>query len=218
MASLTVQPHPLLALRAFLTQFPEPLGALPAEAYQDVLSLSAEVPFVPTDATRAAIRELLRHGGFKPTGRSKPAPEYLARAAAEGQLKSINPAVDVGNAVALHTGLPFSVLDVERLVPPLRVQLAPPGSRFVFNASGQEIDVGHLVVLQDGAGPCANAVKDAQRTKTDASTTQTLTVVWGSRVLGGAIDEAVGWAWELLARVSASCETLSCVSPPDAPP
>jgi DNA/RNA-binding domain of Phe-tRNA-synthetase-like protein len=213
-ASLTVHPHPLLALRAFLTQFPAPLGELPADTYARLLSPSAEVPFSSHETLRAAIRDLLRHGGFKPTGRSKPASEYLVRAAAEGQLNPINPAVDVGNLVALHTGIPVSVVDVERLVPPLLVRLAPAGSRFVFNASGQEIDVENLLGLEDGQGPCANPVKDAQRTKTGPGTTQTLTVVWGSTALGEVVDEAVGWAWELLARVDATCETVSGVPPP----
>jgi len=156
----------------------------------------------------------LRHGGFKPTGRSKPASEYLVRAAGEGQLKPINPAVDVGNVVALHTGIPVSVVAVEHLVPPLLVRVAAPGSRFVFNASGQEIDVESLLGLEDGQGPCANPVKDAQRTKTSSGTTQTLTVVWGSTALGEVVDEAVGWAWELLARVEATCETVNGVPPP----
>ena len=184
------------------------------DTYAALLSPSAEVPFSPNDTLRAAIRDLLRHGGFKPTGRSKPASEYLVRAAAEAQLKPINPAVDVGNIVALHSGIPVSVVDVERLVPPLLVRLAPAGSRFVFNASGQEIDVECLLGLEDGQGPCANPVKDAQRTKTGPATTQTLTVLWGSSALGEVVDEAVGWAWELLARLDATCETVSSVPPP----
>jgi DNA/RNA-binding domain of Phe-tRNA-synthetase-like protein len=213
LASLTVHPHPLLSLRAFLTQYPLPLGELPQEAYLDLLSPTATVPFAPDDALRTAIRDLLRHGGFKPTGRSKPASEYLVRAASEGHLRPINPAVDVANVVALHTGLPVSVVDVDRLVPPLLVRLAVEDSRFVFNASGQEIDVSRLVCLEDGDGPCANPVKDAQRTKTDAATTQTLTVVWGSSALGELVDEAVGWAWELLARVGATSEMVNSIPP-----
>ncbi len=94
------------------------------------------------------------------------------------------------------------------------MRLAPVGSRFVFNASGQEIDVENLVGLEDGGGPCANPVKDAHRTKTDGSTTETLTVVWGCSALGEVVDEAVGWAWELLARVGATCETVNSIPPP----
>jgi len=215
-ASLTVHPHPLLALRAFLTQFPGPLGTLPGDVYSGLLGPEADTPFAPTPAVRSAIRDLLRRGGFKPTGRSKPAPEYLEKAAADGQLKPINPAVDVGNAVSLHSGIPVSVVDVDHLRPPLSVRLAPPGSRFVFNVSGQEIDVESLLCLEDGEGPCANAVKDAQRTKTDAQTTSTLTLLWSSSALGDLVDEAEGWAWELLARVGATCERVAAV-PPAAP-
>jgi hypothetical protein len=43
---------------------------------------------------RAAVRDMLRPGGCKPTGRGKPASEYLVRAASEGQLAPINLAVD----------------------------------------------------------------------------------------------------------------------------
>jgi len=211
--SLTVHPHPQLALRAFLTQFPGPLGTLPVDAFVGLLVAGAEAPFAPTEAIRAAVRDLLRQGGFKPTGRSKPAPEYLARAAAERQLRPINPAVDVGNAVSLHSGIPVSVVDVARLQPPLVVRVAPPGSRFVFNSSGQEIDVEALIGLEDGQGPCANAVKDAQRTKTDASTTETLPQSRVSVSVGDRLDEAEGWAWELLARVGATCETVTGIPP-----
>ena len=103
MPSLTVHSHPLLALRAFLTQFPAPLGSLPDAAYSVLLSASAQAPFTPTDDVRTAIRDLLRHGGFKPTGRSKPASEYLLKAVREGLLTPINLAVDACNVVSLHS-------------------------------------------------------------------------------------------------------------------
>ena len=35
------------------------------------------------ESVREAVRALLRHGGFKPAGRSKPAAEYLVKAAKE---------------------------------------------------------------------------------------------------------------------------------------
>ena len=41
------------------------------------------------DARRAAVRQLLRYGGFKPSGRNKPAQEYLLRVATqEGRLSA----------------------------------------------------------------------------------------------------------------------------------
>ena len=69
--------------------------------------------------------------------------------------------------------------DLDRAVAPLRIDLPEPKTEYVFNPSGQVIDVGGLVCLFDAEGPCANAVKDAQRTKTDESTRRILTIVWG---------------------------------------
>ncbi len=201
---VTVEPHPLLDLRAFTTTFPRPLGELatpPAVlALQDA---AAPAPLRADDAVRDAVRALLRHGGFRPAGRSKPASEYLAKAATEGRLTSINPAVDVCNAVSLHSGLPISVVDVDRTRPPLRVAVAPAGSSYVFNSAGQEIDLGGLLCLMDADGPCANAVKDAQRTKTGPGTNRTLTLIWGTTALPGRTAAAEAWYRELLAAMGA---------------
>ncbi|HMF17395.1 MAG TPA: hypothetical protein VKE98_09325, partial [Gemmataceae bacterium] len=106
---LTVDPHPLLDLRSFVTGFPRPLGEMPSPPELiALLSLTALAPLHSDDSVRDAVRHLLRHGGFKPTGRSKPAPEYLLRAVAENKLGSINAAVDVCNIVSLHSGMPLS--------------------------------------------------------------------------------------------------------------
>src|SRR5581483_2455338 len=155
---------------------------------------------------RDAVRALLRHGGFKPSGRSKPASEYLVRAVGEGTLGTINAAVDVCNIISLHSGLPVSVVDLDRARPPFRVAVAPAGASYVFNAAGQVIDLGGLLCLGDAEGPCANAVKDAQRTKTDAATTRTLTVLWGSTALPARAAQAEAWYRELLQRLGAATQ------------
>jgi DNA/RNA-binding domain of Phe-tRNA-synthetase-like protein len=147
---------------------------------------------------------MLRHGGYKPTGRGKPASEYLLRAAAEGALGSINQAVDVCNAVSLHTGLPISVVDLDRAGAPFRIGIAPAGTSYVFNASGQEIDVGGLLCLFDADGPCANAVRDAQRTKTQPGTTATLTVIWGCAGYEDRLSDAGRWHRALLEEAGAA--------------
>ena len=216
LVELTIAPYPLLQLRAFVTQFPEPLGKLPRQTYQDLLAPGARSPVRGREEVRVAIRDLLRHGGYKPTGRGKPASEYLIRAAAEGKLGPINPAVDVGNVVSLHAGLPISVVDVDRLQAPVRVALASAGDKYVFNASGQEIDLEGLLCLFDAEGPCANAVKDSARTKTSDTTTTTLTLVWGARAAEDLVDEAVGWAWELLGRVDATIDLVEVRPPAEA--
>jgi DNA/RNA-binding domain of Phe-tRNA-synthetase-like protein len=198
---LTIDPHPLLDLPAFITIFPRPLGEMPSPAELVALfSLEAPAPLHSDDTVRDAVRNLLRHGGFKPTGRSKPASEYLIRAVAEGKLAPINLAVDACNVVSLHSGLPISVVDLDKAREPFRVGIAPPGSSYVFNASGQAIDLGGLLCLFDADGPCANAVKDAQRTKTDGATRRTLSLVWGTAVLSGSASRAEHWYRSLLER------------------
>lgn len=201
---LTIDPHPLLELEAFVTRFPQPLGSCstPAEL-AGLLSLEASAPLESDDTIRDAVRALLRQGGFKPTGRSKPASEYLRKAVAEKGLSSINLAVDACNVVSLHSGLPISVIDLERTRTPFRVGIAGAGTSYVFNGSGQVIDLGGLLCLFDAEGPCANAVKDAQRTKTDATTTTTLSLVWGTRALEGRTTRAARWYRELLTRSGA---------------
>jgi DNA/RNA-binding domain of Phe-tRNA-synthetase-like protein len=206
---LTIDPHPLLDVRAFGTSFPRPLGEMPSPPELiTLLSLTAPAPFRSDDSVREAVRDLLRHGGFKPTGRSKPASEYLLRAVGENKLSSINAAVDVCNIVSLHSGMPISVVDLDRASPPFRVGIAPAGTTYVFNASGQSIDLGGLVCLFDAEGPCANAVKDAQRTKTTEQTRRTLSLVWGTTDLPGRAAQTEKWYRELLESVGASTELM----------
>jgi DNA/RNA-binding domain of Phe-tRNA-synthetase-like protein len=107
-------------------------------------------------------------------------------------------------------------VDVDRLLAPVRVDLAPAGAKYVFNASGQEIDLEGLLCLFDAEGPCANAVKDSARTKTSDATTTTLTLVWGARAAEDLVDEAVGWAWELLGRVNATIDLVEVRPPAEA--
>jgi DNA/RNA-binding domain of Phe-tRNA-synthetase-like protein len=196
---LTIDPHPLLDLKVFVGTFPCPLGEMPSPpGVLGLLRADADAPLTSDDQVREAVRALLRHGGFKPTGRSKPAAEYLIKAVREGMLAPINLAVDVCNAVSLHSGLPVSVVDLDRAHAPFRVGIAPAGASYVFNASGQTIDLGGLLCLVDADGPCANAVKDAQRTKTTAETTRTLTLIWGTATLPGRAERAEAWYHQLL--------------------
>jgi DNA/RNA-binding domain of Phe-tRNA-synthetase-like protein len=204
---LTLDPHPLLDLAAFTTTFPTPPGR--DEAILAWLQPGASAPLTSDDAVRAAVRDLLRHGGYKPTGRGKPASEYLVRAVTEGALSSINAAVDACNAASLHSGLPISVIDLDRAKEPFRVGLAPEGATYVFNASGQVIDVTGLLCLFDADGPCANAVKDSQRTKTGPATTRTLSVIWGASALEGRTAATLRWYRELLAHAGAATELVT---------
>ncbi len=206
---VSVRSHPLLYARGFVTKFPSPLRELPSPDWlTQQLQLGSPAPLSPSDALRAAVRDLLRHGGYKPTGRGKPASEYLLRAASDGSLSSINAAVDACNVVSLHAGLPISVVDRARAKLPLSIRIAEEGDSYVFNASGQTIDLGGLLCLCDADGPCANAVKDAQRTKTSDETTETVSILWGCLTYQEQTDRALGFYRELLSRIGAQTTVI----------
>jgi DNA/RNA-binding domain of Phe-tRNA-synthetase-like protein len=211
--SLRIEPHPLLIAATFVTIFPAPLGTIvtPAAALA-ALRFDGPAPVQRDETVRSAVRDLLRHGGYKPTGRGKPASEYLVRAATEGALGSINAAVDVCNAVSLHSALPISVVDLDRARGPFRIGVAPAGASYVFNASGQEIDLSGLLCLFDADGPCANAVRDAQRTKTRDETRATLSVVWGCVGFADRLEQAQRWYRTLLESVGATTHDVTTVA------
>jgi DNA/RNA-binding domain of Phe-tRNA-synthetase-like protein len=206
MRSIAVEDHPLLRARAFVTDFDIPLGQLTSPpSLAELLRQDAASPLQRDDALRTAIRDMLRVGGYKPTGRGKPASEYLIRAAGEGALTSINLAVDACNATSLHSGFPISVVDLDRARAPFRIRHGLPGEVYLFNVAGQEIDLEGLLCLCDEDGPCGNAVKDAQRTKTQDDTRRTLSVIWGCVGWEERLAEAVAWYRTLLGEAGQGC-------------
>lgn len=201
--SLTIQavPHPLLELGVFLARLTRPLAEITTpDAIRAFAVPNATAPLAPAD--KAAVRDLLRHGGFKPSGRSKPASEYLVAALAEGRFPQINALVDACNVVSLHSGLPISVVDAAKVTGDLAIRIAPAGTTYVFNPSGQVIDASGLVCLYDGEGVSGTPVKDAQRTKTDERTERAIVVVWGTRAAPGQTERATRWYRELLAPLA----------------
>lgn len=206
---ISVRGHPLLRIAPFITRFPAPLEELetPPEIL-DLLRLDAETPVQREEPVRLAVRDLLRHGGHRPSGIGKPASEYLVRAVEEGSLRPINLAVDICNVVSLHSGFPVGVVDRELALPPYRIEIAPKGSTYVFNPSGQEMSLGGLICLYDAEGPCINPVRDAQRTKTRPETVETLTVIWAPVAFEDRLREIERWYREMLREAGAETETV----------
>ncbi|MDP3178522.1 MAG: hypothetical protein Q8M76_11520 [Spirochaetaceae bacterium] len=130
---------------------------------------------------KAAVRDMLRYGTYKPAGRSKPSSEYLLAAALDGSFPLVNGPVDANNAVSLEWGYPASVFDLAKTGGELFLRRGEPGEAYVFNPSGQEIDLRDLLVAcrrsvggmepgmepgwEPGWEPCGNPVKDAMATK-----------------------------------------------------
>ncbi|MBP9086616.1 MAG: hypothetical protein KBG15_10895 [Kofleriaceae bacterium] len=186
---IAIAPHPLLDAVCFVARSRTMAGELGGSPALDAaLDPVGPHPIVGDDV-RTSVRALLRHGGYKPSGRGKPASEYLVGVFAEGRFPRINALVDVCNVVSLHSGLPISLLDLDLLqgvaADGLSIRVMPERTSYVFNLSGQTIDASGLLALCDRDGPAGTPVKDAQRTKTHAGTVNTLTVIWGSRALPG---------------------------------
>ncbi|MEX1056013.1 MAG: hypothetical protein WED81_08270, partial [Rhodothermales bacterium] len=127
-----------------------------------------------------------RNGNYKPTGRGKPASEYLLRAAAEGSFPRINAPVDICNLLSLKYVLPISLWDVDLSGSEQFVfRLGRAGERYVFNEGGQEIDVQDLLVGCRVRGddhpagePIVNPVKDSLATKTRPDTSHVAACIY----------------------------------------
>src|SRR5262249_20773683 len=90
-AMLTVDPPRVLDRAALVTEFARRRGEEPAsDEVTTLLASGATAPLRSDDEVREKVRALLRQGGFKPTGRSKPASEYLLRTATDRPLPPIN--------------------------------------------------------------------------------------------------------------------------------
>lgn len=129
---------------------------------------------------RVAARDILRNGSYKPTGRGKPASEYLLRAVTDPEYRfpRINSPVDICNYLSLKHVVPISLWDLDRAGTDRYVfRLGQEEEGYVFNEGGQRIDVEDLLVgcrvLGDddaGGDPVVNPVRDSQETKTTSKT------------------------------------------------
>lgn len=145
------------------------------------------------EATRQAVRGMLRFGSYKPTGRGKPASEYLLGAARDGSFPRVSALVDLNNLGSLEALLPASILDLARAgTRRFLLRRGRPGESYVFNHTGQTIELRDLLLAATlpGDEPCVNAVKDAMRTKVQADTREVLVIVYGTRALRARVEEA----------------------------
>jgi DNA/RNA-binding domain of Phe-tRNA-synthetase-like protein len=204
--------HPLLYTIVFRTVFSVPAGLLTySEKLKGLLHGNAAPDILRDDRNTQAIRTMLRYGGYKPAGRSKPSSEYLYKLKEKGSLPCVNAVVDIGNVVSCYTGIPLSVIDYNKVSGNCCIRLGNDDERYVFNPSGQIIDCKGLVVLSDSDGPCANPVKDAMRTKTVAATLETITVLWGSNEVTSVVNDTFLWYKELIVDLDKNSYVEQCM-------
>ncbi len=129
------------------------------------------------------VRQLLRFGKFKASGRSKPAQEYLAGCVSrDGQLPEINGPVDLLNAVSLQFNLPISLLSLAKCSRRLHVARGKEGQSYVFNSAGQTLDLADLITTYDAsmqpARPVGTPIKDSLVGKIEATDQDLVAIVY----------------------------------------
>jgi DNA/RNA-binding domain of Phe-tRNA-synthetase-like protein len=157
------------------------MGPAPVELSASIDAAVAEASAHQNAPIIGQVRDMLRHGKYKPTGRGKPASEYLLRAAVENRFPSINNLVDINNLVSLRSLLPISLIDLARAGrEQFVVRYGRPSESYVFNSAGQTIDVEDLVVVAriPDDEPCANPVKDSMMTKLGDRSTDVMAVLY----------------------------------------
>jgi len=170
-----------------------------AEIEKAVKGISLQDP--EGEARRVAVRNMLRHGRYKPTGRGKPASEYLVRAASEGNFPQINVLADINNLVSLVSKFPISIIDLELAAAnTYQVRFGVEGESYVFNPSGQEMELQDLLLVASLDRPLANPVKDCQATKTSDKTTKALGFLYGPSSLASELHVATRWMADLIAE------------------
>lgn len=154
---------------------------------------AAAEPFPGEEEAKNAVRSLLRFGKYKPSGRGKPASEYLLEAAREGSFPSINNAVDALNLVSMRSRLPISLIDTEKAGgTSFRLRRGREGEQYVFNRSGQVLGLQDLLLVSilPADEPLATPVKDCQRTKVDEGTREALAVIYAPAAMADRLEQA----------------------------
>jgi len=173
----------------------------------DVLANAKQGHSRVSSAVQQEVRAMLRHGKYKPSGRGKPASEFLLHAALRGEFPLVNGPVDANNAISLASGLPGSIFDADLTGPRLFLRYGRSGEAYVFNPSGQAIDLEDLLVVcragADGREPCGNPVKDSMATRVHADTRSVIGILYAPRSLGTAF--AMLWAERFAEQLEISC-------------
>lgn len=169
--------------------------------------------WVYPDHVRKGIRSLLKAYGFHPSGRNRPASEYLAKDLLDRRgFKAINNVVDINNHVSLLSGLPISVLDLDKAGGSVGIRLGTAEEGYVFNTENQVLALRDLLVLtREGqtSEPIGSPVKDSLATKIFPGCTRVFGAIYASRTLNPE-DEVRRWLdlFATLLRAEAGAATV----------
>lgn len=131
------------------------------------------------------IRDMLRYGKYKPSGRGKPANEYLYESAIKGNFPFINNFVDALNYVSLKHQFPISLLDLNKAkTKEFKLRRGRKGESYVFNQSGQILDLEDLLLIASFKEdePLATPVKDSMKTKIDINSKNMVSFIYSLEI------------------------------------
>jgi DNA/RNA-binding domain of Phe-tRNA-synthetase-like protein len=170
------------------------------------------------EALRVGGRDILRNGRYRPTGRGKPASEYLMRAAAEESFPRINGPVDACNLVSLEHCVAISLWDLELAATDgFEFRLGVAGESYVFNPTGQVLELVDLVCgCASTAGdapsrPIVTPIKDSMATKLRDSSKRLAGAIYYPLGAGSAdhlrrvSEELLGWLLRCGERADGAC-------------
>lgn len=184
-------------------------GALLNEVNRTILSAQNRKDSQFVTDRKAAVRDMLRFGSYKPTGRGKPASEYLFNAALEGNFPFINNIVDINNLLSVEFLLPISLIDLDKTNSrDFILRHGKENESYVFNPSGQIIELKDLLLFSSFPGdtPRGTPIKDSQETKTDENTKNTIAVIYAPKHLAETAKKAAEHMARLL-EVHAGAKT-----------
>jgi DNA/RNA-binding domain of Phe-tRNA-synthetase-like protein len=180
----SLQPSPLIAGLVWAEEIERPFATdrPPDFLTEAVLEARRAGEEYVSAGMRASVRKMLRYGKYHPSGRGKPASEFLLRVALQNEFPLVNAPVDVNNVISLASGLPASIFDSDVSGTHLLIRRGHPGEAYLFNTSGQSIDLQDLVVVcrknQGNWEPCGNPVKDSVATKISRGTKDVIAVIY----------------------------------------
>lgn len=157
-----------------------------SQEYKDLIESEVK-PFtspdyIYSDKMQKGVRSLLKTWGFHPSGRSRPASEFLFKDLQNrGCFNFINNIVDINNHISLMTNLPISVFDTAKSGNELCLRVGADDEEYVFNREGQILSLKKLLVVAKQSGEAIGSpVKDCQATKVFEPTKDIVFVVYTS--------------------------------------
>ncbi|MEP0813422.1 MAG: hypothetical protein HRF49_01995 [bacterium] len=139
-----------------------------------------------SDDAKSKVRNMLKIDGFSPSGRNRPASEYLLRELERtGKFKYINNVVDINNYISLKTALPISIFDTGKMAGAMVIRTGNVGEAYVFNPEGQIIDVKRMIVCCEEQPdytsiPFGSPIKDSMYSKVNPGCNQVLGVIYST--------------------------------------